>query len=440
MDDTLVSGVVQQVHAEVKRVIEQVVAMAIDGASLEELEEGVRDGFRPLQARVLEASVRAVGSGNEGPRRPCPACKGTQKHQGNRPLSLVTLVGEIRVRRAYYQCLNCGETSAPLDERLRLSGRRISMALQGSLGQLCAALPFREGVKMLRRLTGLVVCAKTAQEVAVDIGTALEARDEAEAEAVLEGKMSYLPRGVPERLYVTADGAMAHIEGRWQEVKVGAVYQTKRRKGQEGSKSRAEGLSYVAALDNAETFGRRWYAEGQRGGVMQAEEVVAIGDGAAWIWSQVEEHFPGAVEIVDWWHAQERVWEVARCLFGEGSRKAQEWAQRNIGHLRHDRVDLVLRAFERARAPTEEGAAQVREAMTYFRNNQERMRYGTFRRLGYHIGSGTAEAACKAIVGMRLKGPGMRWSRPGARAILHLQAVLKSGRWELSWAQLTNAA
>jgi hypothetical protein len=54
------------------------------------------------------------------------------------------------------------------------------------------------------------------------------------------------------------------------------------------------------------------------------------------------------------------------------------------------------------------------------------MRYQTFREQGYHIGSGVAEAGCKAVVQARLKGPGMRWTGAGAEAMLHLRCAVCS--------------
>jgi hypothetical protein len=54
---------------------------------------------------------------------------------------------------------------------------------------------------------------------------------------------------------------------------------------------------------------------------------------------------------------------------------------------------------------------------------------------GWLIGSGHVEAACKAVVGQRLKGNGRRWGGEGADAVCHLRALFKSekGRWEAFW-------
>ena len=49
------------------------------------------------------------------------------------------------------------------------------------------------------------------------------------------------------------------------------------------------------------------------------------------------------------------------------------------------------------------------ETVTYFENQGHRMDYPRYRALGWQIGSGPVESACKRVVGQRLKCAGMRW-------------------------------
>jgi hypothetical protein len=39
-----------------------------------------------------------------------------------------------------------------------------------------------------------------------------------------------------------------------------------------------------------------------------------MGDGAEWIWNLADLHFPGAVQIVDLYHARQHLWELARSM------------------------------------------------------------------------------------------------------------------------------
>jgi len=95
-----------------------------------------------------------------------------------------------------------------------------------------------------------------------------------------------------------------------------------------------------------EAFGRALWLEGYRRGVTQAKEVVAIGDGTHWIWALVEEHFPRAIQIVDWYHASEYIWRVAHAVHGEGSGLAKQWAKNRLDELWDGKVDAVLLRFQ----------------------------------------------------------------------------------------------
>ena len=66
----------------------------------------------------------------------------------------------------------------------------------------------------------------------------------------------------------------------------------------------------------------------------------------------------------------------------------------------------------------------------HFVKNTARMQYAQLRRGDLDIGSGVVEGAVRHLVGVRLDGPGMRWGRDRAEAILHLRCVLINGLWD----------
>ena len=63
----------------------------------------------------------------------------------------------------------------------------------------------------------------------------------------------------------------------------------------------------------------------------------------------------------------------------------------------------------------------VRKELGYFQKNRKRMDYPRYRAMGMMIGSGPVEAACKTVIGCRLKRTGMRWSKDGADAVLAIR-------------------
>ncbi len=163
-----------------------------------------------------------------------------------------------------------------------------------------------------------------------------------------------------------------------------------------------------------------------RAGHHYAKEVVFLADGQAYNWAIAASQFPTAVQIVDFQHATEHLYAVARACFGEGNARVAPWVEARQEELLHDQVAAVGAALAALEVRTaEQRQAQTRE-IGYFANNAERMRYGTFRKHGYQIATGVMEAACKQVVHQRLDQVGMHWRQPNAEAFVALRAALLS--------------
>ena len=136
--------------------------------------------------------------------------------------------------------------------------------------------------------------------------------------------------------------------------------------------------------------------------------------------------YGNCVEIIDWWHAVEKLWLIAQHRFDDESELATQWVstQKQLlieGGL-SDILGNIRLLYPRGRPLPDD----VRKAFLYLFHNRRRMRYHLFREAGYPIGSGTVESACKTVVQQRLKQSGMRWSRLGAQAMLALRSTLLS--------------
>ncbi|MGQ9585119.1 MAG: hypothetical protein ACUVXG_06925 [Anaerolineae bacterium] len=234
---------------------------------------------------------------------------------------------------------------------------------------------------------------------------------------------------------VSVDGTTILTREGWKEVKVGAVFRFER--GVEGE-VKARELSYCAGLWKPEEIGEALWAETRRRGIdtVQEDVAVGIGDGAAWIWKQMHLHYPQAEQIVDWYHAAERVWGVGQAVYGQGSEEAREWVEGQLKALWEGDARGVREEIRRLRPRRTEAREAVREAKVYFTNQETRMQYARFREEGYPLGSGSVESACKTLVGARLKRGGMRWSDKGAEAVLNLRSELLSHRWNEAWMRL----
>jgi hypothetical protein len=218
-------------------------------------------------------------------------------------------------------------------------------------------------------------------------------------------------------------------EAGWKEMKLGAIYTTTLRVPRtrpDHVEVRARDSTFVADMADAQTFGWSVWTKATRRGITPTTEVVAIGAGAHWIWNQVAEHFPGAIQIVDWYHATHYIGNVARAVDGDGTDLSKQWAKVRLDDLWEGQIDAVLQALQ---APGGVGKP-VQDAISSDTNNRDRMRYPEYRAQGLQIGSGSIESGCKHVLGARLKQAGMIWNRDGAVAVAKVRTWLKSGRWD----------
>ena len=390
-----------------------------------------------LQTALLASTGRATYRGTT---IPCSQCGGTARFVSYRRRWLRTLCGEQRVERAYYHCATCHHGQLPWDAEAGLNERVFSPAVKALVVECCARLTHREVEEFLQRTLGLTVEESSQQEIVGEVGARWRAAEAAQMAACFE-QLETLPPAEevapPDRLYVTMDAAKAHVEGDWHDVKCAAIYPAQAKKttvadappaGADGD--RAGPKRYVACQEEAAAFGSRTYVAALRVGLAAASEVVVLGDGAEWIWNLAAEHFHGATEILDYYHAAEHIWKLVPVLYGEGSPQGQRWATERCRHLKTHGPQGLLRALRR-RTPRHAAAREaLRLAQGYFRKHRRRMDYPKFRKRGLMIGSGPVEAACKIIVGQRFKRAGMRWSESGADAMLVARTAVLNGQYE----------
>jgi hypothetical protein len=167
---------------------------------------------------------------------------------------------------------------------------------------------------------------------------------------------------------------------------------------------------------------------------------VVIGDGAVWIWNLADQHFPGAIQIVDLYHARQHLWELSAKLFPNDERLRKGWMARCLKQLDGGKIEAVVKTLRELRPATAELAKTVRSEAEYFERNAERMRYPAFRSQSLFAGSGVIEAGCKEVIGSRLKRSGMFWTVRGANAILALRCCRLSGSFEDYWESRQGAA
>jgi hypothetical protein len=338
----------------------------------------------------------------------------------------------------------------PLDSQLGISSRGWSERVEQQVVKLSVKGSYGEAVEEYHELVGVQLLKTTAWERTQARGARLKEMRAAAAEQAwgMPKRQEIMPgqRLEPVKKGVSMDGVLVYILGEeWKEVKVGCVFEyethteycRKTREAREVVKAKHQ--SYVAYLGEPEPFAKLLSAEAERRGYDQAQQRACVGDGAKWIWNLSSLCFPTAQEVVDWHHATEHLWSAAHLADEWDAAHRKRWVKRRedelwLGHGQTVATQIEALAQEQ---PTQTQALHTEAG--YFYNNQRRMHYQAFHEEGYPIGSGTVESGCKQLVEARMKGAGMRWSRPGAENMLALRAEYLSGRWDVAW-QLTLAA
>ena len=247
--------------------------------------------------------------------------------------------------------------------------------------------------------------------------------------------------GVPTTTAATA-GRKGKSGGsaRTREVKLGCVFTQTSRDARGRPLRDEDSTTDTGAIEEAAAFGQRIWNEAWRRGWSRASKKVVIGDGAAWIWNLAHEYFPGAIEIVDLYHAREHLWELASKLYPADEKRRRGWARRMRKKLDAGRIEQLVATLRAIETDDAELAHQLALEAHYFERNAARMRYREFRRQGLFVGSGVIEAGCRTVIASRLKRSGMFWSVRGANAITALRCSRLSNRFNNYWENRAKAA
>ncbi|MHB8575634.1 MAG: ISKra4 family transposase [Dehalococcoidia bacterium] len=407
-------------------------------ATLEaEVLAAVRTALPALLHAVLQGTLRSLAA---QPVR-CPRCQHRASVHDWRPRQLLTTCGLLRWERPWATCSTCGQGFGTGDATLGIVPyQQQSAGVTALVTALGSTLPFREAAQVLTRTTGLVLGRETVRRDTEGAGTAVADAQDAVVAAAAGGAEPAVVDPAPGVLVAETDGVMVRYQTGWHEVKIAVVggLVAAPRPAADGAvavERRLTAPRSVAAREESTAFAQRVGAEvarrgglavvgwhGQHQGGAELRPVVVLGEGAQWIWVTVASQFGTVIEIVNLYHACEHLTTVAGLLHGAGTAAATAWAAARRDELRQQGVDVILPQLTAPVGRTAEAMAGLRTEQGYFRGNQARMQYPTFRGQGLPIGSGAVESSAKHVIQQRMKRAGMRWSDPGGRALIALRA------------------
>jgi hypothetical protein len=437
-------GFQEALAAEIRAEIEALVGPgAVDGVDFEAIETAARRQALQLTARAVERRFNADSSDHMDPTVRCD-CGNMARYAGRHEKTFLSALGPLRLERAYYHCDACKAGLCPRDRALGLENSSLSPAVTRMVGLVGAMVSFAEGSELMRDLAGVSVDPKQVERTAEALGREIAAderqRLEVEPPAAPTVYLGLDGTGVPMRHCELEGRAGKQPDGsaKTREVKLVTVW-TAEGRDKEGTPVRDEGsISYSAALESAaaretdETpseFAQRVDREARRRGFDQARRRVVLGDAAPWIWNLADEQLPGAIQIVDLFHAKGHLCDVAKAIYGAGSDLAEQWAKQRRDELDQGKLHAVLAAL-RVHADSNK---EARKCLDYLIRNRRRMRYLKFRAQGLCTSTGVVEAGCKTAIGTRCKRAGMHWTVAGADAIIALRCCKLSGRFEDFW-------
>lgn len=445
-----IQRIAQAVAKLVQEGIRQKQTESKEAQTMAEFELAFREVVRQIGAAALGIFLSELQQTPES-EMGC-ACGGRLHYQRMRSAITTTVFGKVKYRRAYYAGCSCGKGVAPLDKAYGLEAGAISSGLAQLMALAGIAFSFEESEKWLKEFLLFEVSENSVRSETQRMGGLQQNSEKHDIQASQNEKALQErvreEKQIPKRLYGSMDAAKVRIEPRarkgepvaehedWRDMKVGCWYQAeavplsrqssrqRQKVPREGTVFRTTQHKYYCDIVHATDFGKLVWATGCRMAADLATELVFVCDGAAWIWELVAHYYPNAMQIVDWYHAEDRLKRLANAVF-PCQPERQQWLAQVTDCLWQGQVEEVILACNRLTSKHDE----ARRALTYFSNNSHRMRYDLFRVQGFLIGSGTIESGCKQIVTQRLKRSGAQWIVEGAVLTAKARAAWLSGGW-----------
>ena len=359
-----------------------------------------------------------------------------ERNAGTKSIEVVSMFGPVgTISRTYYYDKDGKRGHCPWDEQMGLVGR-YTPALVEEVARAAADAPYKKAACEFTRAYHFEMSGDTMQHIVEKIRTELTSFV----------KLSDLgPKEDAKReidtVYVLADGtglpfrrnALKGVKGKngkakTREVKLGIVFIGGI--DSEGKPFRFQDTTtYVATTHRWGKFMKLLRAEFDRRFGKMPRRVVFLSDGGKWLRSVKLNEFPFATAILDFYHATEHLEPVLAALgLKKGTKKHKEKFRYYCRRIKAGKIESVMKSAEDA-CP-ESKRKDMRKALKYFRDNVDRMHYDEYIKAGLFIGSGPVESGCKTVLGARLKQSGMFWSLRGAKGMIPLRTLEKSGRLE----------
>jgi len=383
------------------------------------------------------------------------------RNKGKQVTTHQTINGRVHVRRTVYWSSQTG-TVIPVDHWLGIDAHRFSPGVREMCCREALHCSFDVTTENLRRTAQLSLSGGTVRTVVENQGGAVLAQQRSEtlrpgftaADCTCEtlitgtdGVMVPLVTEQQKRKRRQTESAERMRQRRGSTAKAGRP-----RRGSDGPYKEFKVLAFydpdkkhchvVGTAGNHEALGRLMRREAGRLQLGRAKVKYAVTDGADWIANQYRRQLPMLDEhILDYYHLREHVIAASYVLYGEGTKKAENWREDMMGCVWEQGSLVMLHRLGpylrwRRSGPKREALESLRE---YVGKRVNMTDYPSFRQAGYDCGSGPTESLCGTLTD-RLKGSGMRWDKDHAESMMALASLYHSGLWHTYWKSQRAAA
>lgn len=416
-------------------VLKSLLLRAGDAEQIVDLDTFARTAFLQLGDEALASVLRhrAAELAGQGDMPNCPKCGNCMRFKQNRPIQVRTaLTGlPLKVQSPMAVCSECAVGASLLRKAMRLDADGRTRRLRHLATIAGTVEPYEAAAEnLMAEIGGITASANGIHSICQDAGAVAE-------QLMATGAHSPARKLEPgEVLYVMADGCMVWIGDGWHEVKFAVLFPEMANVDVSKNRRMTTARTVVATTGDREDLGamvwaavQRWLPTDVDGAPKPKDRIVFISDGSQWLSNMVDEHLPGAMVLLDWYHMSEHLAAAAKILHPSDELAARRWRKAHEALLMEGRIEGTLLELGRQKRQANLPEASV-EALAdlhaYLDKRRSSLEYCAAKAMGYLIGSGPVESAANHVVQQRMKRSGMRWEAPGASAMLALRAVWRT--------------
>ncbi|MBW6499402.1 MAG: transposase [Bacteroidales bacterium] len=342
----------------------------------------------------------------------------------------LTLLGEISLKRGIFQSNQANRSICPLEAKLKFINDYVSFAAAEYICYSLASMTLKEFVKHCEKWTLMKPSEGTAKRVLEYVGDFLKTSGFLDT---IQSKQAVSKQAVSLAMSMDSTSVLIRKEG-WRHATAATV-----------STYDAEGnrldTVYIGRMPEKGKTQAKRLLEKEVEAITKKNEfkhIVCIADGARDLWQFFRKKYPDAIHVVDFFHVCEHLSKLSELFFRDSS-DAKTWYKKHRALLKEDPdgASKVIRAVRYRRSKTKE-KPEIEAELKYLQRNRKKMNYFELRQNNLPIGSGVVEAACKNLIGARMKKSGMRWTIDGGQTVLTLRSLILSNRWEHFWSFFVN--